>query len=125
MSLCFQTSKILTVCKIRLEVLARLKAWQDLGLGKIKGLAKSWSWHHQGLGKMEVVTSLSMQAITEVQLTLFYLYCMHRAFCVNSTLNSHSILVVYQIHSTVSSHIPTTRLATLVSPQKIFVLSIE
>ena len=62
---------------------------------------------------------------TEVQFILFYLFCIYRVFNVNSTLNSHNIIVYYQIQSTLSSHLPTTRLAISVSPQNIFVFSTE
>ena len=98
---------ILIVCKTRLEVLARSKPWQDLGLGKMK-----------------VVTSLSMQAITEVQSIIFYLFYMYLEFNMNSTLNSHNILVFYQIQSTLSSHVPSTRLATSVNSAKYLLYSL-
>ena len=60
------------------------------------------SWEDLGLGK--VLASLSTQAITEVQFIPFYLFCMYREFNVNSTLNSHNILVFYQIQHLLCHH---------------------
>ena len=84
-------------------------------------------WHVLSLTRsfFDTIFDDTMSDDTEVQFILFYLFCIYRVFNVNSTLNSHNIIVYYQIQSTLSSHLPTTRLAISVSPQNIFVFSTE